>query len=192
MPLGSLGVWHQAGSSAFRTSDQTLPGAPSNGPRWLLGAVYMDGRRSIVTEPEVFLYALPGEDGPTGAGAVNKVTAIRVDTGDGVDDGDGADGNGSLTGATDVAAPAVKFTGYGYVANHNFLHLVGGQTGGPSISGMETFLTGTPPALDAWDAGTTLAEARHLHATAYESAFVYQMGGTTSAAASNTVEQTNF
>ncbi|HUH05119.1 MAG TPA: IPT/TIG domain-containing protein [Kofleriaceae bacterium] len=179
-----------ATGSAFRVSAQVLP---NTGARWLLGAVYLDGRKSTqIGVPNAFIYALPGENGAAGNNAVNRVTAIAVDTGDGTNDGIGADGDGSLTGATDVNAPNAKFTGYGYVANHNFLHVIGGQTGAPSTSGMKSFVLSPPPGLDPWDAGTQLSTARHMHATAHESAFVFQLGGTTTQPASRTVEQSNF
>jgi hypothetical protein len=171
-----------------------LPTSGGRGPRWQMGAVYFDSRKStaITNSDDVFVYALPGI---TGSGqSVTRVTSLKVDIADGTDDGEGVDGDGSLSAAVDTVSPGPTYAGYGYVGNHNFIHLMGAQTGGPSQSGMETFITGSPPTLDPWDAGTDLVFARYLHASAAESAFVFLLGGQNSATifATKTVEQTNF
>lgn len=192
---------------AATTSSQVLdPGGfveqtTSMTGRWLIGAVYMDDRRSTLigastgNENEVWLYVLPGDDPNAGGGGdIGEVSAFLVDVADGVSDGVGVDGDGSLSAENDALdAPGPKYAGYGYVADHNYIHLLGAQTGGPSQSGNETPLDPAgPPLLDGWNAGTNLLEPRFLHGVAYQSAFVFLLGGETTVPASNTVEQTNF
>ncbi|MBN1654201.1 MAG: IPT/TIG domain-containing protein [Deltaproteobacteria bacterium] len=167
--------------------------APLNDARWLLGAVYMDAKKSTqITGSDVWIYALPGEDGPNPNDGVNEVTALKVDVSDGSADGDGVDGDGSLSAVTDVDAPNTKYTGYAYVSNHNYIHVMGGKTGAPHTAGDETYVT-TVPSLGNWNAGTNLDESRQYVGTGYESAFVFILGGTTDTAlASRTVEMSNF
>jgi cysteine-rich repeat protein len=172
----------------FMESDAALPVA-----RWLLGAASIDATKSTyVTGTDAWIYALPGERGPNAPDAVNKVTAFKVDVADGVDDGDGVDGDGSLSDVDEVSAPNARFTGYAYLCNNNYVHVMGGRNNSPASTGMEASMTSPAPELDSWDAGTNMGEARQFMGTAYESSFVFLLGGQSSLPATNTVETSIF
>ncbi len=183
-----------------------LTGGMGSGGRWNIGAVYMDAKKSTQikaisdgpNDPTVYVYALAGVDG--GGSTIAHTTAFLVDVADGVADADMVDGDGSLGTGSDENAPNNQFSGYGYVANHNYIHVMGGANSAPSTGGKEAFVDTTPPALSNWNAGTGLVPStggqyggRYLCGVARESAFVFLLGGETpNSPAEETVEQTNF
>jgi hypothetical protein len=57
---------------------------------------------------------------------------------------------------------------------------------------METPFITPVPTLDGWNAGTNMDEARQFMGTAYESSFIFLLGGESSLPASNTVETSLF
>jgi hypothetical protein len=162
---------------------------PAGGGRWLMGGVYVDHKRSANTGAEdLWVYVLAGVDGA--GGTVSDVDAFQVDV---AGSSGGTSDDGRLGGAVPVANLTGNWSAYGYVAGNGYIHALGGsltQTGGK-----EATLDAPAPTLGNWNAGADLNTPRYLPASAYESAFIYLIGGqqtSTTTAASRSVERTNF
>ncbi|MBI4510991.1 MAG: hypothetical protein HY698_15260 [Deltaproteobacteria bacterium] len=153
---------------AFGVLAATLPRG-----RWQHGAVYVDQKRaSAVAAGDVWVYVLPGA-AADGTATVGDVDAFSMSSA------------GDLTRYTAATLPTNDgFAGYGFVAGNHQIYLLGSQNGQPSATGNSTEVCdGTrgcsgPPKLRNWNAGFALKIARYLHATAVESSFIYQLGGT--------------
>lgn len=101
---------------------------------------------------------------------------------------------GELTSWSTVSSMSPTRAGFGFASASNYLYAVGGQNAGPSSSGASSAVTG-PPDLGNWNSlgGGSISTGRYLMGSAQESAVIFIVGGqTSSAAATDTTEQTSF
>jgi len=165
----------------FTTCGQSLGTA-----RWQL-ALFEVGNEdaSFVTAPTRYLYAAGGVAG-NGSSMVSSVEAFQVQSG------------GGLAAPVTVDSMQPFRAGYGYAAANNFLYVFGGTQANPNdtassikiCAGASSQCSGGPPELENWNnLSGHLTVARYLMGSAIQSAYIYLLGGQTSAeAASSSTE----
>lgn len=142
--------------------------------RWQLGAFVADHTTSdVIPVGTTYIYLGGGLPG-TGNTKIVDVDAGKVAAG------------GDL-GAFDAAPSDFKTeaAGYGVCAANNQLFTFGGLNGAPSPKAKSGEITGPGPGLanNAWnDEGLNMTEGRYLMGSAVQSAFIFLLGGQTSAA----------
>ncbi|MFH0899917.1 MAG: hypothetical protein V2A73_04735, partial [Pseudomonadota bacterium] len=179
--------------SAFAPASASLPTG-----RWQLGAVWIDRTRATATPAgHAWFYALTGVDA---AGSdVSEITAFQIDT---AAASDGTFNDGRINQVFPVTNSGMG-GGYGYTVAANYIYFFGGG-GTPTKGGKsgkicngaagEASCTPNPPQVKNWNAGISTLLGRDLHATAWESGFVFLIGGATDepSLASTSTEMTNL